>query len=100
MQESRVIGAAVDNLKVLSRGERAATDEPSPCELAQYAELQQFVQALQICLSQRQRTLLFLRYHSERTFGEIAVIFEISDEAVRMMHMRALRRLKQESTAL
>ncbi len=98
-REDRIVGAAVTYLTTLSRGEVSCAPEPSPLELALQAELASIVLELQRCLSRRQGIVIFLRYHTARTWPEIAAIMETTPGAVHMMHGRAIRRLYEEAKA-
>lgn len=95
--ESGLTGIASSNLYAQSRGELTIAPGPSPFDLLRQAELARLVRDLEACLTRRQRGILFLRYSHEASWCTIAAIMEVSEDACIMMHLRTLRKLRDEA---
>lgn len=74
--------------------ERIVTSETGPNGHAVRAERRRAVHDALQALSERDREILVLRYLEQLSSREIAAVLELSENAVKMRHLRALQRMQ------
>ncbi len=96
MQRSSLTGRALSSLTALSRGPLSTSAEPSPLEVLQATELRDWVNRLVAGLNRCQRAVILLRYFSDLPWVEIARELHATEDACRMLNLRAIRQLRQK----
>lgn len=75
---------------------RLASRGSSPSQRAQREEVRQQVRAALDRLSERDREVLILRHLEQLSTREIATVLNLTESAVKVRHLRALQRLRQQ----
>lgn len=75
--------------------QRLVVDQTSPSGNLEQAELRQRIKAALAQLDATQRELLLLHYVEDLSLADAGAILEITPEAARMRHFRALKRLRE-----
>jgi DNA-directed RNA polymerase specialized sigma24 family protein len=95
------VGIAVTSLGDLSRGESCASPaQDDPETAARAAQASALLASVRRGLTSRQATIIWLHHYEGRSLADIAITVEMSHEAVRAMHVRTLRALRDELALL
>jgi RNA polymerase sigma-70 factor, ECF subfamily len=86
--------AAVTDQSLYELAKRLVGHGPSPSRVVQTRETRDRLRAALEALEPTQRELLLLRYVEDLTLAEAATVLEITVDAAKMRHLRAVQRLR------
>ena len=86
--------AAVTDKSLYELARRLVAAGPSPSRAAQNVETRERLRAALDELEPTQREVLLLKYVEDMTLAEAAAVLEISVDAAKMRHLRAVQRLR------
>src|SRR4051812_24197113 len=87
-------GASVTDKSLYELARRLVAKGPSPSRAAQNVETRERLRAALDELEPTQREVLLLKYVEDMTLAEAAAVLEISVDAAKMRHLRAVQRLR------